>query len=360
MNLDSPTARRYRAPGRVNLIGGQVDWHEGCVVTVAIDRGVEVVAEPRADGRVTARSSAVPGVVDLASDGSTDPATVEPDWGRTIAAAIRRLTERGTPVGGADLVFSADLPVGAGLSSSAALAVASLLALADPERPAPAGTDLALAAARVELAGRGVPCGVQDPMTVVHGRADHALLIDCRTPTATPLLLPRRLAVLVVHSGVPRDLAATPFAAHRAESLAVADAIGVRALRDATAEQVVDHPRGRHAVSEMARVRAFADALGRDDTDALGPLMDASHASSRDDMGVSTPELDALAAALRRHGALGARLTGAGFGGCVVALVPTDRAAPIAEAACARYRAETAREPQWWSVRAVDGAGPVG
>ena len=120
---------------------------------------------------------------------------------------------------------------------------------------------------------------------------------------------------------------------------------------------VATHPRGRHAVSEMTRVRSFAAALAAADTDALGPLMDASHASSRDDMGVSTPELDALTRALRGHGAFGARLTGAGFGGCVVALVPEARVGPIAEAACADYCAATGRTPQWWAVRPADGAG---
>ena len=352
------SVRTRWAPGRVNLIGGQVDWHEGWVVTMAIDRGVSVTARPRPDARITAHSTATDDAVEFAiADAIADPGAVLPAWGRTVAAAARVLADNAIPVGGADLRIGGDLPVGAGLSSSAAFAVASLLALADPDRPAPSGTDLALAAVTTEHFASGVPCGTQDPMTVVHGRAGHALLIDCRTHEVTPLPWPAAISVVVVHTGVPRVLADTPFAEYRADSLAVAETLGVPTLRDATAEQVTTYPRGRHAVSEMARTRSFAAALAAADTAALGPLMDASHASSRDDMGVSTPELDTLVRALRGHGALGARLTGAGFGGCVVALVPEARAGPIAEAACADYCAATGRTPQWWAVRPAGGAG---
>ncbi len=163
--------------------------------------------------------------------------------------------------------------------------------------------------------------------------------------------------MLVVHSGVARTLEGSPYARRRAESIAVGEQLGLRALRDATFEQVRDEPRGRHAVTEMARVRAFGDALRAGDLDALGPLMLASHASSRDDMEVSTPDLDTLVECLVDAGAPGARLTGAGFGGCIVALVPAARADAIASDATAAYRARTGREPTPWIVDAADGAG---
>src|SRR5439155_22040809 len=211
---------------------------------------------------------------------------------------------------------------------------------------------------RAEHVATGVPCGTQDQLTSVFGRAGHALLIDCRTLGIEPLPLPDSLRVLVVHSGVPRTLEGSPYAQRRAESIAVGERLGVRALRDATFEQVRDEPRARHAVTEMARVRAFADALRGGDVDALGPLMLASHGSSRDDMEVSIPELDALVECLVDAGAHGARLTGAGFGGCVVALVPAARADAIADSATAAYSARTGREPTAWIVAAADGAGP--
>ena len=159
--------------------------------------------------------------------------------------------------------------------------------------------------------------------------------------------------MLVVHSGVPRTLEGSPYAQRRAESIEVGDAgSACRALRDATLDQVRDQPRGRHAVTEMARVRAFADALRDGDIDALGPLMLASHASSRDDMEVSTPELDTLVECLVDAGALGARLTGAGFGGCVVALVPArSRRRDRRRRRPPRTAQRTGREPTAWIVQ---------
>jgi galactokinase len=346
----------YRAPGRVNLIGGQVDYHEGWVVSMAIDRDVVVRATPRDDDRITATSHELDGAVEIAADGSDDPAAVRPAWGRTVAGVARVLKDLGrTPVGLA-LDITSDVPIGAGLSSSAAFEVACALALDDAAQFTLQGDDLAFAAQRAEHVATGVPCGIQDQMASVHGRAGHALFLDCRTLAIEHVTLPAPLRVVVVHSGIPRALEDTPYAQRRAESLDVAAQLGLRVLRDATLEQVNDSPRGRHAVTEMMRVQEFAAALRAEDIDALGPLMLASHASSRDDMGVSTPELDTLVECLCDAGALGARLTGAGFGGCVVALVPEARAEAIAHDAARAYREKTEREPQAWVVQAAAGA----
>ncbi|HWS45186.1 MAG TPA: galactokinase family protein [Acidimicrobiia bacterium] len=354
-----PEPREFRAPGRVNLIGGQVDYHEGWVVSMAIDRDVHASARPRADGRITARSRDLDGAVDIACDATTDPRTVVPAWGRTVAGVASVLTELGCRIAGADLEIASTVPIGAGLSSSAAFEVACALALVDRAGFALAGADLARAAQRAEHVATGVPCGIQDQMTSVCNRDGHAIFLDCRTLEIEHVPLPAQLRVLVVHSGVPRVLEATPYAQRRAESEAVAAQLGVRVLRDASLDQVRDLPRGRHAVTEMARVRAFAGALRAHDLDALGPLMLASHASSRDDMGVSIPELDILVDALVGAGALGARLTGAGFGGCVVALAPAGDADAIAARATAAYRERTGRAPVAWVVRAAAGAGAV-
>jgi galactokinase len=329
----------FRAPGRVNLIGGQVDYHEGWVVSMAIDRAVRVDAESRADACIVARSREYEGEVSV-------PGVHGPAWGRTVAGVAQVLRERGRAEVGATLEITSDIPIGAGLSSSAAFEVACALALADVAGFSIAGHDLVFAAQDAEHVATGVPCGIQDQIAAVHGRAGHALFLDCRTLEIEHLPLPAELAVVVVHSGIPRTLEATPYAQRRAESFEAAQAVGVRVLRDATLEQVRDLPRGRHAVTEMARVREFAAALRAGDLDRLGPLMLASHASSRDDMGVSIPELDALVERLVALGALGARLTGAGFGGCVVALAPAELANDLA------------REfPQAWVMNAADGAG---
>lgn len=347
----------FRAPGRVNLIGGQVDYHEGWVVSMAIDHDVMVAVHARRDGRVIARSQSLAGVVAVAADASDDPRSMQPPWGRGIAGVVRVLADLGRPPIGADLEITSTLPIGAGLSSSAAFSVAVALALNSAAGFELARLDLALAAQRAEHAATGVPCGTQDPLSSVFGQAGHALLIDCRTLEIEPLPIAEELRVLVVHSGVPRTLEATPYAQRRAESIAVGTRLGVAALRDATLDQVRDEPRGRHAVTEMARVRAFGDALRGGDIDALGPLMLASHASSRDDMEVSTPELDLLVECLVRAGAHGARLTGAGFGGCVVALIPTAGADDISAAAVAEYESRTGLNAQRWIVAAARGAG---
>jgi len=352
---------RFRAPGRVNLIGGQVDYHEGWVVSMAIDHDIVVTAQPRTDGRVTARSSdtdlAADGAVDIAADGSDDARSVAPKWGRGVAGVVRALADLGRAPVGAGLEITSTLPIGAGLSSSAAFSVAVALAMNDAAEFELSQLDLALAAQQAEHIATGVPCGTQDPLSSVFGVAGHALLIDCRTLEIEPLPLPPELRVLVVHSGVPRTLEATPYAQRRAESIDVGTRLGLRALRDASFAQVRNEPRGRHAVTEMARVREFGAALRGGDTAALGALMLASHASSRDDMEVSTPELDALVECLVHAGALGARLTGAGFGGCVVALVPAAQAERIELAATAAYRKHTNREPTAWIVQAARGAG---
>jgi galactokinase len=353
-----PDARAFRAPARVNLIGGQVDYHDGIVVSMAIDREVLVTMRPCDDARIVARSAQFDGVVDVAATGADEPTRVVPAWGRPIAALARTLGSAGRAPAGADLDVTSSIPMGAGLSSSAAFEIAVALALgAAAEWTAPVLT-LARAAQQAELLALGVPCGLQDQLTSLSGRAGAALRIDCRTFDVEPIPLPEDLAVLVVHSGVERTLEGSAWAQRRTESLEVARGLGLEVLRDARPEQVRDEPRGRHVVSEIERVRAFADALRAGDVDALGPLLLASHASSRDDMDVSIPELDLLVELLVTHGALGARLTGGGFGGCVVALVPADARARAASGTTRDYRARTGREPAAWVVRPAAGAGP--
>ncbi|MDQ1520072.1 MAG: galactokinase, partial [Actinomycetota bacterium] len=247
-------ARYFRAPGRVNLIGGHVDYHEGWVVPMAIDRDVLVACRPRTDGRVVVRSLDLDGVVDVAADGSDESRRVSPSWGRLVAAVVRTLAEAGRRAAGADIAVATNLTIGGGLSSSAAFEIAIALALNDAAGFSLPNRELALAGQRAEHLATGVPCGVQDQMAALCGVEDHALLLDCRTFDVSTLPIPRSLRVLIVHSGVPRTLEGSPYAQRRADGEAVAAALGLRALRDATLDQVRDQPRGRHVVSEMQRV----------------------------------------------------------------------------------------------------------
>jgi galactokinase len=196
-----------------------------------------------------------------------------------------------------------------------------------------------------------------DQLAALFGQAGHALLIDCRVPTIQPVPIALNVEVVVVHCGVPRTLAGSAYASRRAECEEVAARLGIAALRDATLDQVADIPRARHVVTENARVLDTASALRAGDLATLGRLFLASHASLRDDYEVSTPELDVLVELLVQSGAAGARLTGAGFGGCVVALTRRDEGAGVLERAMSRYRSETGLEASGFvastSVRAA-------
>jgi galactokinase len=350
-----------RAPGRVNLMGDHTDYNEGFVLPLAIELECVVRAEPAADGVVRIQSLDLdPGAtVTVAADGSDEPASVSPAWGRYAAGVVRALAERGRPAVGLDAVVSTTVPLGAGLSSSAAFEVSLALALCDVAGFALPRVDLAQACRRAEEIATGVPCGIMDQLTSLSGQSGHALLIDCRSLDVRPIRLPAGIAVLVVHSGVARALADGAYAERRRDCEEVAARLGLPALRDATPEQVADDHRARHVVSENARVLEAAQAFETGDVEALGPLMAASHASLRDDFEVSTPELDALVDALVEAGAIGARLTGAGFGGCVVALATLEQATRVVQRAVARYGERTGLESAAFTCRAVDGAGLV-
>ena len=330
-----PGARIFRAPGRVNLIGGHVDYHDGLVVAMAIDRDVRVQIRRRDDERVVVQSAEQLGTVDVAADGVDDPAAVAPAWGQLVGGIVRVLAELGRPPIGADVSIESALPIGGGLSSSAAFEIAIASALAAIADFTIEPFALAKAAQAAEHLGTGVPCGIQDQMASVIGGT---ILLDCRTLHVERLPIPDSLAVVVVNSGVERTLATSPWTQRRAETFAAAAALGVRVLRDVRLDQVADHRRARHVVSEIARVEAFAAAGRIGDYATMGRLMCESHASSRDDMESSTPELDEIVDALVEAGAFGARLTGGGFGGCCVAIADAGDADNIARIALDRYR----------------------
>ena len=348
-----------RAPGRVNLIGDHTDYQDGWCLPIAIDREIQVEAAARDDSRVRAVSSAFDGTVDVAADGSEQIKDVAPAWGRAVVAVLRMLAAHGRPSVGFDATVRSTVPVGSGLSSSAAFEVALALAATVVPGTSFEEADLVGIAQQAEHLATGVPCGVMDQMAAVHGRAGHALLLDCRTLDVTPVALPSNAAVLVIHSGLSRRLEMSEYAQRRRACEAAAGRLGVATLRDASAAQVAGIPIARHVVSENERVLAFVDALQRRDLDTGGRLMVTSHASLRDDFRVSTPELDLLVELAVRNGAFGARLTGAGFGGCIVALTDAVAGEAIADAVAAEYGAATGLSPTAFVVRAVDGAGLV-
>ncbi len=205
----------------------------------------------------------------------------------------------------------------------------------------------------------GVPVGNMDQLASTLGVEGQALRIDCRDLSVTPIAIPDSLAVLVVHSGISRTLESSAYAERRAACEEVSARLGYKSLRQARADEVEDDPYARHVVSEIERVDEFIDALHRDDLERLGTLLSDGHASLRDDFDVSLPDIDTLVELLVKHGAIGARLTGAGFGGCVVALARVDEMNAIADAATKEYTQVTTRTPQSFIVHASRGAHQV-
>ncbi len=352
------------APGRVNLIGEHTDYNEGFVLPVAIDRTVAVAAAARDDRTVVVRSADY-GECDKFSLGAVHHKGSWRDYVRGVAWALEY---EGHRLRGADVVISGDVTQGAGLSSSAAVEVAvagALLGATGLDLPLP---EVARLARRAENEFAGVPCGIMDQFASALSRADHALLIDCRTQVTEHIPLPfgeADVMIVVVDSKAPRRLADTPYSQRQLDCRDAAQRLGVESLRDADERLLEEHKSGlpdhvfrraRHVISEDARVLAAAEALRDADVSRFGALMHQSHESLRDDFEVSCRELDLLVdLASETDGVLGARLTGAGFGGCTVNLVRADAIGAFSEKVVARYRNETGLPAEMHVCRAVDG-----
>lgn len=304
------------APGRVNLIGDHTDHTGGFALPFALELGTTVTGVTGGD-EVVLRSADAGGVAVVPLDVS-DPSAVEPPWARYVAGVVAEVR----PDVGFRGTVSTTLPVGAGLSSSAALELAVALVLGFTGTP----LELALSCQRAEQRASGVPCGVMDQLTSAAGVDGHALLLDCEALSVTPVPMPEDLEVVVIHSGEERALAGSAYGERRAACEAAATVLGQ--LRDASVDDLarIADPlvrrRARHVITENGRVLDMVAALSEGDHAAAGSLLTASHTSLAIDFQVSTPGLDALVSQLSDEpGVHGARLTGAGFGGCVVALV---------------------------------------
>ena len=362
--------RVFRAPGRVNLIGEHTDYTGGLVLPVAIDRYVSVAGEPGGE-QVRLTSETFRETVVVAGDGA--PREPSSGWGRYVAAVVAELAALGRPRVGFSGAIRSDLPIGSGLSSSAALEVGVATALC---RTAEFDVDplaLARACQRAEHRAVGVPSGIMDQAASLLGRGGHALLLDSATLEHWFVPLPSGTAILVVDSGVARRLEESAYALRRNELESALPALQGRRPADVSpaelddllaASPLEDVParRLRHVVTENERVRRAVSALtapGAADREALGLLFRASQASLRDDFEVSTPELDLLVDFAVGAGAFAARLTGAGFGGSIVALVDADRAEPAGREIADAYAEEAARRARWLVCRPADGAREV-
>ncbi|MEM1229015.1 MAG: galactokinase [Pseudomonadota bacterium] len=362
------SALTVTAPGRVNLIGEHTDYNDGFVLPAALQFYTAIAAAPRAD-RVLDVVAADWGNarVQIDLDAPLEHTETAP-WSNYVRGVVQALFARGYQLAGAQLAISGDVPQGAGLSSSAALEVALAQALTRIAGEAIDGVTAAKVGQSAENDFFGCQCGIMDQLISAIGARGHALLIDCRSLEAQPIALPPGFKLLVIHSNVQRALAVDgEYDVRRAQCEQAAAHFGVSALRDLTETQLTAERAGldpvvlrraRHVVTENARTLAFASALREGDLSSLAPLMAASHASMRDDFEMSVPPVDALVEivtnVLGTDG--GARMTGGGFGGCVVALLPPERLQEVRDAVAREYPARTGLTATIYECETRDGA----
>ena len=309
------------AHGRANLIGEHTDYNDGLVLPCLISNRTEVALAIRDDDLVCGISN------QFLTGQKAIYDRLDGHWLDFVIGALHQLLPVGGGLQGIDIAVKSDIPSSAGVSSSAALEIAILRALVTAQQlPSVTDTQLAVFAQRIEHDFIGTRCGIMDQMVVAAATPGDCMMLDCRSLDYKLMSLPAGHAVAVVHSGSVRKLSDSVYNQRLAECAAAARTLGVDSLRDATLEMLgkfaadTEMKRAKHVVTENARVQAAVDCLVRNDPSSLGGLMDESHDSLCDDYEVSSPELDRLVGSLRGAGALGARLTGAGFGGCVVAL----------------------------------------
>jgi len=362
----------YRAPGRVNLIGEHTDYNDGFVLPAAVDLSCWVGVVPRGDRKLVIYAENYSERVEADLDGLAA-------WVKRPSAAYPvgvawSLEQAGHRLKGCDLYIAGDVPVGSGLSSSASIEVATALALLDVAGIQLERTQVALLCQRAENDFVGARCGIMDQFISCHGKAEHALLLDCRSLHARAIPLPADAALVVCNTMVKHNLAANEYNNRRSECeegvrLLKSVFAKIVALRDVTSEQLERqrhllpgkiYKRCHHVVTENERVMRAAAAFEKGDVFTIARLMTESHTSLRDDYEVSCRELDLMVEiAGSQNGVLGARMTGGGFGGCTVNLVEHAAVGPFVTAVGREYEKRTGLKPDIYSLEAAEGAEAV-
>ena len=358
------------APGRVNVIGEHTDYNDGFVLPMAIEFYTIMAADKRPDGRnlITFRSTSQPEPATVDLSAPVKPAT--PKWGNYPRGVVAGFLARGINPGGLDVLLHSTVPLGSGLSSSAALEVATATLLEAVTGKTIDPVEKALLAQKAEHDFANVPCGIMDQFISALGREGHLLLLDCRTRKTE--LVPMRdpaVALLIINTNVKHELGSGEYAKRRAECELAAAILGVKSLRDATAEQLdkgkrkmseVVYRRARHVIGEIERTVHAAEGIRQSNWPTVGQFMYASHAALRDDYEVSCQELDVIVEIAGdiglKGGIYGCRMTGGGFGGCCVALVKAGAVAAISQQIAAEYKARTGIDSTIFSSRPAAGA----
>jgi len=361
-----------RAPGRVNIIGEHTDYNDGFVLPCAIGFDTCVAARPRDDGLVCVVAADFGGAVDQFDIRESIQRSATKPWANYVRGVFSEMHRAGLEIGGADLAVAGDVPQGAGLSSSAALEVATALAVAAlAGQPDADRTALAQVCQRAENDFVGCQCGIMDQLVSARGVAGSALFIDCRTLACRAVPASPDVAILIIHSGVVHGHVESHYNERRRQCEEAAAVLGVGKLRDADEAMLaarcglfspVTFRRARHVIIENERTAAAANSFASGDLKSLGELMRASHQSMRDDFEITTPDIDRLVdivnEAIGPDG--GARMTGGGFGGSVVALAPAAAALAVAKQVAADYARPDGRPTEVLIEKPCAGASLIG
>jgi len=362
----------YRAPGRVNLIGEHTDYNDGFAMPAAIEFYCWVGVSPREDRNLSIYSEEF----SAAAEADLSSAALQPSktWSDYPIGVALQLERAGFRLRGANLLIESEVPMGAGLSSSAAIEVATALALADQSGWSPDRVQLAQLCQKAENEFVGARVGIMDQFVSLHGKEDHALMLDCRALTFESLLIPDSVKLVISNTMVKHELASSEYNRRRADCEEAVRRLstvlpGIRALRDVSLDQLEQHrhlltdviyKRALHIVTENVRVLDSAEALRSGDIVRFGQRMAESHRSLRDLYEVSCRELDLMVdLAYQQKGLFGARMTGGGFGGATINLVDARYAGEFKEKMAKSYQRETGLIPQIYICRPAEGASPV-
>jgi galactokinase len=366
----SPPSVGVRAPGRVDLMGSHTDYNQGLVLTLPINREVWIVARPRGDSRVRMYSSNLESEIEF--DVTADRLTVSESWGRYVQGVLLELRQAGHTLPGCDAMVHGTVPLASGLSSSAALesACATLFEKLGGFRLG--GLPKALLAQRAENRWVGVNCGILDQYSSILGEKRKALLLDCRSLTHRHADVPRDVRIVICNTRAPRQLSGSEYDERRQACKQGAAWFRevypeVRALRDVTPAMFEQHEaelmpliarRCRFVIEENARVSGLAQALQTGDRPAIADITAASFTGARDLFEISVPAMESMFAAMRSApGTVGCRQAGAGFGGCMVAIVEKNKVDDFCHETAVRYAASTGIRPEIYPVRTANGAG---
>lgn len=356
-----------QAPGRVNLIGEHTDYNGGFVLPAAINYSTWIAVAPRSDRLLQVIARDFDNQRVIFSLDEPMQADESASWSNYVRGVVGELQKRGYKLAGGDLYITGNVPAGAGLSSSASLEVAVVRALTELSGESIDPTDAALVGQAAENNFVGCNCGIMDQLISARGETSSALLIDCENLSTRAVSIPADWEILIVHSGVKRGLVESEYNTRRAQCETAAAFFGQQTLRGVTIDQLqsaegkldaLSFRRARHVLTENARTLRAADALSAGDMPTLIKAMAESHASMRDDFNITTPAIDRLVQILQTagNGQAGARMTGGGFGGCVVSIAPAAVIPQLMAAVEELYQAETGYVPTLIPAKASAGA----